>query len=284
VGKTWLVRDLATRSGRELTEVNFERDPSLARFFRTNDTAAILGELSLALDRDISPERSLLFLDEIQAVPSVFAKLRWFYEEVPSLRVVAAGSLLELNLGDGQFSMPVGRVSFQHVEPMGFPEFLEAHGQQRLLRALGAWKPGAPPLPEAAHERATEWLHRYSMVGGMPAVVAADAGGRDARACRELQRDLAAAFRADFTKYSGRMHPSVLDATLRAVAGALGRKLVYAQFGDGVKQHQARRALELLAVARVCHLVRHSAANGLLAVLGAVGMRLFVEPGDLEAA
>ena len=77
MGKTWLVRDLAARSGRELTEVNFERDPSFARFFRTNDTAAILGELSLALDRDISPERSLLFLDEIQAAPSVFAKLRW---------------------------------------------------------------------------------------------------------------------------------------------------------------------------------------------------------------
>ena len=193
----------------------------------------------------------------------MFAKLRWFYEEMPSLPVVAAGSLLDLTLGDGHFSMPVGRVSFQHVEPMGFPEFLEAHGQQRLLRALEEWRPGGPPLPEAAHERATEWLHRYSMVGGMPAVVAADAGGRDARACRELQRDLAAAFRADFAKYSGRMHPSVLDATLRAVAGSLGRKLVYAQFGDGVKQHQARRALELLAGARVCHLVRHSAANGL---------------------
>lgn len=262
MGKTWLVRDLAARSGRELAEVNFERDPSFARYFRTNDAAAILGELSLALDRDISPERSLLFLDEIQAAAPVFAKLRWFYEQVPSLPVVAAGSLLELTLADADFSMPVGRVSFQHVEPMGFPEFLEAHGQQRLLRALAEWRPGAP-LPEAAHERATEWLHRYSMVGGMPAVVEADAGGRGARACRELQRDLAAAFRADFAKYSGRMHPSVLDATLRAVAGSLGRKLVYAQFGDGVKQHQARRALELLAGARVCHLVRHSAANGL---------------------
>ena len=97
----------------------------------------------------------------------------------------------------------------------------------------------------------------------MPAVVAADVGGREARACRELQRDLAAAFRADFAKYSGRMQPSVLDATLRAVAGSLGRKLVYARFGDGVKQHQARQALDLLAGARVCHLVRHTAANGL---------------------
>jgi predicted AAA+ superfamily ATPase len=263
VGKTWLVRDLAARSGRELAEINFERDPSFARYFRTNDAAAILGELSLALDRDISPERSLLFLDEIQAAAPVFSKLRWFYEEVPSLPVVAAGSLLELTLGDGEFSMPVGRVTFQHVEPMGLPEFLEAHGQQRLLRALEEWRPGAAPLPEAAHGRATEWFHRHAMVGGMPAVVAADAGGRDARACRELQRDLMAAFRADFAKYSGRMQPSVLDATLRAVAGSLGRKLVYARFGEGVKQHQARRALDLLAGARVCHLVRHTAANGL---------------------
>jgi hypothetical protein len=59
------------------------------------------------------------------------------------------------------------------------------------------------------------------------------------------------------------MQPSVLDATLRAVAGSLGRKLVYARFGEGGKQHQARRALDLLAGARVCHLVRHTAANGL---------------------
>jgi predicted AAA+ superfamily ATPase len=263
VGKTWLVRNLAARSGRDLVEVNFERDPSFVRYFESNDASVIQRELSLAFDRDLLPDRSLLFLDEIQAAPSVFAKLRWLYEERPQLPVVAAGSLLELALGDVQAGMPVGRISFQHVEPMGYPEFLQAHGQERLLAVLGEWRPGGPALPQAAHERATQWLERYSMVGGMPAVVAADAGGRDARACRELQRDLAAAFRADFARYSGRMQPGVLDATLRAVAGSLGRKLVYAHFGDGVKQHQARRALELLAGARVCHLVRYSAANGL---------------------
>ena len=33
--------------------------------------------------------------------------------------------------------------------------------------------------------------------------------------------------------------------------------------GDDVKQHQAKRALGLLAAARLCHLVRYSAGNGL---------------------
>jgi predicted AAA+ superfamily ATPase len=262
VGKTWLVRDLAARSGRDLVEVNLERDPSFARCFRSNAPATILGELSLALDRDIAPERSLLFLDEVQSAGAVLGRLRWFQEEMPSLPVVAAGSLLELTLRNHDFSMPVGRVSFRHVEPMGFLEFLDAHGQARLIATLREWRPGTE-LSEVAHERGMAWFQRYAMVGGMPAVVAADVGGRGPRACREMQRDLVAAFRADFSKYSGRMDPNVLDATLSAVAGALGRKLVHARLGEGVKQHQARRALDLLAGARVCHLVRHSAANGL---------------------
>ena len=63
VGKTWLVRDLARRAGRNLVEINLERDPGLRRFFVSNDPSTILGELSLALDRSIRPESSILFLD-----------------------------------------------------------------------------------------------------------------------------------------------------------------------------------------------------------------------------
>ena len=67
VGKTWLVRDLARASGLELIEINFEQDPLAARWFASNDPRQILGELSLAVGRDVVPGKSLLFLDEIQA-------------------------------------------------------------------------------------------------------------------------------------------------------------------------------------------------------------------------
>jgi hypothetical protein len=115
----------------------------------------------------------------------------------------------------------------------------------------------------AAHDVATRWFQRYAMVGGMPAAVAADVAGTEPRTIRDLQRDLVATYRADFAKYSGRMDRDILDAVLAAVARSLGSKLVYARVGAGVKQHQARRALELLASARLCHVVRHTAANGL---------------------
>ncbi len=262
VGKTWLVRDLAQRLGRSLVEINFERDPQLSRSFADRDPRRVLAELSLAMNRDITPESSLLFLDEIQAVPELIARLRWFAEELQALPVAAAGSLLDFVLTDKSFSVPVGRIGYLHVEPMGFAEYLRAHGQNRVIDVLEAWHP-RNQLSEIAHSRATEWFDRYAMVGGMPDVVAADVAEQDPQLCRTLQRQLLATFRDDFAKYSGKMDRNILGSTLTAVASSLGRKFVYAHVEQGVKQHQAKHALELLAQARLCHIVRHSAANGL---------------------
>lgn len=262
VGKTWLVRGLAEKAGLHLVELNFEREPRQARLFASNDPRQVLGEISLHIQAPIAVDRSLLFLDEVQAAPEVLAKLRWFAEELPVLPVVAAGSLLEQALSEPAFSVPVGRIGFRHVEPMSFPEFLDAHGQTVLLRLLGAWRPDDELSPEA-HEQASRWFHEYAMVGGLPAVVAKHVEQRDPRACRAMQRDLVATYRADFAKYAGRMDRNVLDSILLAIARGLGRKFVYARADEGVKQHQAKRALELISRARLCTLVRHTAANGL---------------------
>ncbi|MBN1130784.1 MAG: ATP-binding protein [Chitinispirillaceae bacterium] len=262
VGKTWLVRDLADRYKKDLIELNFERDPSYRRFFLSNDPQIILDEISLGIGRSIVPERSLLFLDEIQAAGELLAKCRWFAEEMPHLPLIAAGSLLEFVLTQHSFSIPVGRVGFLHIEPMIFPEFLTAHGQNLILEGLDSWKYGREFSP-VLHEQASTWFHRYCMVGGMPGIVASDVAGSGARKIRELQHDLAATYRADFSKYRKNDKNGLLDATLNAVIGSLGKKFVFAHVREGVKQHHARNALELLAQARICHIVKHSSANGI---------------------
>ncbi len=65
----------------------------------------------------------------------MLATLGWFYEDMPELPVITAGSLLEFALADHDFSMPVGLVAFQHVEPFSFREFALARGQDRLTAA-----------------------------------------------------------------------------------------------------------------------------------------------------
>ncbi len=262
VGKTWLVRELTRQSQLELIELNLERTPGEERLFESNDPQRILGEFSLARGRTLQPTRSLLFIDEIQSAPALLGKLRWFAESLPELPVVAAGSLLEFALRDPDLRMPVGRVSYLGVAPLSFDEYLLAHDQRLLLDHLLAWRLGEE-LASSAHAKATEWFHRFVMVGGMPAVVAADAEGRPPSELRQLQSDLVATFRDDFARYSRRRDPQVLSAVLDGIVAMLGRKLVMARIGDGLKQHAVRDALELLTLARLCHPVTHVAANGL---------------------
>lgn len=262
VGKTWLVRELARKRPLALLEINLERDPSLADSFQQADPRRVFDDLALLRDHRAAPADSLLFIDEVQAAPEVLARLRWFAEEMPELAVVAAGSLLDFALAEFSHSMPVGRVAYAYVEPLGFVEYLEAHDQQPLLERLRAWRPGGT-LSAAVHEMALQWFDRYQMVGGMPAVVAADAAGADAMSCRSLQRDLLHTYQDDFAKYAGRTDVRVLRQVLVAAVAALGEKFVYSTVGEGVKGGPARRALEMLAAARLCRLIPHSAANGI---------------------
>ena len=262
VGKTWLVRELARERNLALLEVNLERDPTLAKAFQGAEAGRVFGDLALLRDHRAAPADSLLFIDEIQAAPEVLARLRWFAEEMPELPVVAAGSLLEFALADFSHSMPVGRVSYAYVAPLGFPEYLEAHAEEPLLERLRAWQPGVE-ISNAVHEKALEWFDRYQMVGGMPAVVVAEAQGADAKTCRDIQRDLLHSYQDDFSKYSGRIDTRVLRQVLLAVVTSLGEKFVYSTVGNGVKLEPARRSLEMLAAARLCRLIPHTAANGL---------------------
>ena len=189
-----------------------------------------------------------------------FTDLRMPEFESPTVTVLARQAKSAVRGTDT--CLPVGRISYRHAEPMTFCEFLGAHGQERLLKRLAEWQAGDESGP-AVHERASEWYERFSMVGGMPAVVAADVEHGAPDRCRRLQVDLMATDRDDFAKYVGRMQPGILDAVLLSVAHQVGGKFVYSHAGDGVKQHQAKHALELLASSRLVTLATHTHAQGI---------------------
>jgi len=185
VGKSTLVRQFAEHQGLSLDAV-----------FKTLDLKKIVLELEGLLGRPVLGERPLLFLDEIQAAPNALAALRYFYEEMPTLPVIAAGSLLEFTLAKHSFSMPVGRVEYHHLPPVRFSEFLDT-----LEPDLNLWRESAArltPIPETAHQRLLSRLREYLFVGGMPEAVlefsesikyvnlSREERGREIKACVEL--------------------------------------------------------------------------------------------------
>lgn len=258
-GKTWLVKRFAEQRG-SLAYLNFERDPELAGCFTSNDPAATLTVLEARLRQRIEPRNCLLFLDEIQAAPAVLAKLRWFAEELPDLAVVAAGSLLDFALTDPGFAMPVGRVTFGHLEPMTFAEFLVACGDERLLAAARSATPEAP-VPEPLHEQLLARCRTWSLVGGMPAAVAAWISTGSFVRTSELHRDLLQAFRDDFAKYGKRVDTRRIQKVFAALPALVGRKFQPSAVDREDRSTSLRDAFAMLVMARIATPIQRTAAN-----------------------
>ena len=261
-GKTWLVRDLAKRHELQLIEINLERFPHLADLFSENRPQEVLKNIEAEMSISLKPESALVFLDEIQAAPELFAKLRWFKEDLPDLPVIAAGSLLDFALNKYQFSMPVGRITYFYLEPLSFPEFVRASGHEALYDKLNSFSLSST-FPQSLHEKCLKLCRSYFLTGGMPEVVQEWISTEDLGACMKIQHDLLATFRDDFHKYGGEMEAAALSRIMQSVARQLGNKFVYTRVDPEIRIAPVKRAFQLLCLAKVCFKVAHSTGNGL---------------------
>lgn len=261
VGKTWLVRDFAQVCGKTLIEINFERSPELQSLFESNLPEDILINLAAVFKQDIIPNETVLFLDEIQAAPQLLAKLRWFAEDMPELAIIAAGSLLEFVLAEHAFSMPVGRITYVHLEPFTFEEFLLANQGANLLAYIQQFNFNKP-IPQAIHSQLMSLFKEYLIIGGMPAVVSSWVSEKSLQRVQQIQHDIMATYRDDFAKYHGRLPINRLEEVIMSVPKMLGQKFVYSRVNATAHSSAIRQALDLLIKARVCTKVKGTAANG----------------------
>ena len=110
VGKTWLMKELGRTCYENVVYVNLDTD-SIAKslFIQDLDVKRIIQGLEIAYETKISPENTLIILDEIQEVPQALSSLKYFYEQLPQYHIITAGSLLGISL-HGAISFPVGIV------------------------------------------------------------------------------------------------------------------------------------------------------------------------------
>jgi predicted AAA+ superfamily ATPase len=250
VGKSTLVRMFSEQQKLRLNEINLERHLELETVFATLDIAAIRGELEALVGRSITAPGSILFLDEIQATPSVLPALRYLYEDLPGIPVIAAGSLLEFTLADHNFAMPVGRVEYHHLGPMVFREFLQAV-EPALCRYLDGLDFDTV-LPEAAHLKLLQRQRQYLFVGGMPEAVLAFKESASLEEASSVHRRIVSTYEDDFAKYARRRELVRLQRTFRMIPRQVGQKVKYVNFSREDRSRDIKAAIELLAKARVC--------------------------------
>ena len=262
VGKTWIVREFGKVEFENMIEINFDKNQTIADLFLLADVNTILRSLELELNIDIHVGKTLLFLDEIQSAPKILSRLRYFYEDIPDLHVIAAGSLLEFLLEEHNFSMPVGRIEYLFMGPMRFEEFLLALGENKLVNYLAQYT-FEDTIPESIHQKLLNYVKNFFIVGGMPAAVDIFKDQGNYREALREQQSILQTYVDDFNKYRKNVNAGRLDKVFRRIPSLAGQKVKYVNIDRNEKTAALAQAIHLLELARVIYCVRHTAGNGL---------------------
>ena len=201
VGKTYIINEFGQQEFNSIILLNFEKNPEYKEIFNSLDPHDIIEKIALFTGVRIESGKTLLFLDEVQECASAIIALRYFYEEMQSLHVIAAGSLLEFILESENFHMPVGRVQYVYLFPLSFGEFLDAQGEAELRKYI-IDSNRLKLLPLSLHTKLNEYIRKYFILGGMPAVVHEYCTTRDVISCQRIQRSLLDTYCDDFGKYA----------------------------------------------------------------------------------
>lgn len=246
VGKTWLMKEFGKEFYEKCAYINFDDNSRMNKLFKEDfDLDRIIQGLKIESGVNIEPENTLIIFDEIQETPKALKALKYFCENAREYHIISAGSLLGVAIHEGT-SFPVGKVDFMDLTPLSFFEFLEALGENELLKLL---KNNDFPMIEVFNTKIKEYLKLYYYVGGMPEVVNAYATNKDLKEVRKIQNELLAAYEQDFSKHA----PSNIVPRIRQLWNNIptqlakeNKKFIYGLIKEGARAREYEIALSWL--------------------------------------
>ena len=254
VGKTWLMKEFGRTCFEQFTYINFE-ELNLQDVFAEKNPHAIIQQLALISGNKIDPQRTLLIFDEIQECKSALNALKYFYEQMPELAIVAAGSLLGVSMAAGD-SFPVGKVDHMTLYPLTFKEYLSmvdvAMYDYLSNRQVG------DAIVNTLEERIKRHFDDYRVCGGMPEAAMCMANGEGVEAVEKVQSNILKDYQLDFSKHASKTIIPRIGHIYRSIPSQLSkenRKFVYQLVKQGARAREYEDALQWLRQAGLIHQV-----------------------------
>jgi len=261
VGKTSAVHQFGREEFETYIYINLELEDNAALFARMQLVRELLQLIQLKFNKKILPGSTLIFIDEVQNSDVAMNQLRYFYEEMPDLHVIAAGSLLELKMKSEGFSFPVGRVEYCYLHPVTFDEFLAAQGETEALNYISSIKPGAV-IPEEIHTMLMKKFHSYLLVGGMPEAVARYAETRSFIDVDPVYESILTGLRDDVSKYASAAKVKYIQHIIEHASKYVGLQIKYEKFGESnFRSREMSEAFDVLEKAMLVSRVFASASK-----------------------
>ena len=246
VGKTYILKEFGVREYKNVSYVNLDKDAVAKSVFDPDhDIKRIIRTLSAYTGVDIVPGDTLIIIDEIQESSAALGCLKYFKEEFPQYDVAVAGSLLGISIHEDQ-SFPVGMVEFVRMFPMSLLEFLNATGNEKLTELLlnHDWE-----SVNILSQQYTELLRQYYYVGGMPEAVAGYIAGKGLKTVRQIQKDILAGYRRDFSKHAPNKDVPRIEMVWDSLPSHLAKenkKFIYGALRKGGRAKEFEMAISWL--------------------------------------
>ena len=246
VGKTWVLREFAKREYKKEAYVICRKNEYARSIFTKDfDVERILRGLRAITSVDITPDDTLIILDEVQDIPEAIEALKYFCEQAPRYHIAVAGSLLGISL-HAHVSYPVGKVDEINIYPMSFEEFLLAKGEKEIYKSVVAKDYATTNM---VHEKLVELLRQYYYVGGMPEAVQKYIDTGALQAVRRIQNRILSGYDIDFSKHAPADQVQRIRMVWRSIPSQLfkeNKKFIYGTLRKGARAKDFELAIEWL--------------------------------------
>lgn len=202
IGKTYLIREFLKENSETYIEFNlFENNLAKQAFETINNAKEFLIKISALASKPLIKGKTIIFIDEVQAVDDVITKVKFLIEE-GSYRYVFSGSLLGINYKNIN-SLPVGYMDILEMYPLDFEEFCIANGvSKETIKYLEKQFYNLSPIDDIVHKQMINLFNLYTIVGGFPEVVAKFLETSNLQDVYYLHESIDKLYKLDISKYT----------------------------------------------------------------------------------
>lgn len=251
IGKTYIIDEFCKNEFEDYIYINLMEKQSIVRIFEeTSDFETKVKKIELELNKKIIPEKTVVFIDEIQESEKAISSLKAFCESNLHYKIICAGSLLGVKLRRFKSSFPVGKVQIEFMHPMDFEEFLMALDKQMWVDEIKRCYEKLEPI--SIHDKLIDMYRTFLCIGGMPAAVL------DYKNVNEdilfwnknILKNIALSYLADMNKYTLNNSESIkIEKVYNAIPTSLAKenkKFKYVDIEKGANKRSFETAIDWL--------------------------------------
>ncbi len=240
-GKTESILHFARQNYANVIDINFVLEPKYKTILSDGyDVASIIKNITL-IDpgKKFLPGDTLIFFDELQEYPDMATALKAFRID-GRYDVICSGSMLGVNYKKIH-SNSVGYKRDYQMFSMDFEEFLWAKGYHAAqIEDMLQHMLNISPFSEAEMTVFKKLFLEYSVLGGMPAVVAQYIKTDSFSETLEIQSQIQMDYEEDIRKYAEGLEQTKLISVYRSIPAQLAKENKKFQFNKIQKNARSR--------------------------------------------